>query len=62
MLTMFKLISVPREADAPRTGDRVALVHVGGLAPGMNPAVRAAVRLGVASGHTIARVLRWLRA
>ncbi|MFV0459352.1 MAG: 6-phosphofructokinase [Actinomycetales bacterium] len=53
LLTMFNLISVPPMPDAPKTGDRVAIVHVGGMAPGMNVAVRAAVRLGVASGHTM---------
>ncbi len=53
MLRMFGLISMPPAADAPTTGDRIAIVHVGGLAPGMNPAVRAAVRLGTASGHTM---------
>lgn len=53
LLQMFDLISVPPAADAPMTGKRVALMHIGGLAPGMNPAVRAAVRLGIASGHTM---------
>ncbi len=53
LLKMFDLISVPPQADAPTTGDRVAIVHVGGLAPGMDPAVRAAVRLGIKSGHTM---------
>ena len=36
--------------DRPR---RVGIMHVGGLAPGMNPAARAVVRLGVDHGHTM---------
>jgi 6-phosphofructokinase 1 len=32
---------------------RIALLHVGGLAPGMNAAVHAAVRLGLHRGHTM---------
>lgn len=32
-------------------GKRVAIMHAGGLAPGMNTAARAAVRLGMAHGY-----------
>ena len=32
---------------------RLAVLHCGGPAPGMNTAVRAAVRLGIDSGHTM---------
>jgi 6-phosphofructokinase 1 len=32
---------------------RIALLHVGGLAPGMNAAAAAAVRLGLDRGHTM---------
>lgn len=35
------------------SGKRIAIVHAGGLAPGMNTAARAAVRLGIARGHTM---------
>jgi 6-phosphofructokinase 1 len=42
--------AVPRVAVAARTR-RFAIVHGGGPAPGMNAAVRAAVRLGVDTGH-----------
>ena len=35
----------------PAQPRRIAIVHAGGLAPGMNPAVRAAVRLGLDRGH-----------
>ena len=38
------------EGEAPR---RVAILHAGGLAPGMNTAARAAVRLGIDRGHTM---------
>ncbi|HWS58973.1 MAG TPA: 6-phosphofructokinase, partial [Actinotalea sp.] len=34
-------------------GARIAIVHAGGLAPGMNTAVRAAVRFGHSRGHTM---------
>jgi 6-phosphofructokinase 1 len=39
----------------PPTGERLhlALMHAGGLSPGMNTAVRAAVRLGMDKGHTL---------
>ena len=32
---------------------RIAIIHAGGLAPGMNTAVRAAVRLGISRGYTM---------
>jgi len=35
---------------------RLAILHAGGPAPGMNPAVRVAVRLGMDKGHTILAV------
>lgn len=35
------------------SGKRIAIMHAGGLAPGMNAAARAAVRLGIARGHTM---------
>jgi len=36
---------------------RIAVLHVGGLAPGMNAAVHAAVRLGLYRGHTMLGVM-----
>ena len=42
----------PRE-DRPGFGKRLAVLHVGGLAPGMNSAARAAVRLGMQQGLTV---------
>lgn len=41
---------------APEPGGqslRIAVMHAGGLAPGMNAAVRAAVRLGIDKGHVM---------
>jgi 6-phosphofructokinase 1 len=45
----------------PETGKRrlrLAIMHAGGLSPGMNTAVRAAVRLGMDRGHTLLAVRR----
>lgn len=36
-----------------RAGRRIGVMHAGGLAPGMNTAARAAVRLGIDRGHTM---------
>ena len=41
----------PRAASGPEGRRRIGLMHVGGLAPGMNPAAKALVRLGVDRGH-----------
>jgi 6-phosphofructokinase 1 len=43
----------PSRIDAPEASKRIAIVHAGGLAPGMNAAARAAVRLGISRGHTM---------
>ncbi len=37
----------------PQRPSRIGIVNVGGLAPGMNAAARAAVRLGLDRGHTM---------
>jgi 6-phosphofructokinase 1 len=45
----------------PQSGDqqlRFAIMHAGGLSPGMNTAVRAAVRLGMDRGHTLLAIRR----
>jgi 6-phosphofructokinase 1 len=45
----------------PQTGEqqlRFAIMHAGGLSPGMNTAVRAAVRLGMDRGHTLLAIRR----
>ncbi|WP_296762965.1 6-phosphofructokinase [Varibaculum sp.] len=41
----------PTEEPQKKDAKRIAIMHVGGLAPGMNTAARAAVRLGIAAGH-----------
>jgi 6-phosphofructokinase 1 len=51
---------------APRTADvsqrrRIAIVHGGGAAPGMNTAVRVAVRLGMDRGHAMMAVRKGFR-
>ena len=46
----------PAQDDDPEdkgSGKRVAILHAGGLAPGMDTAARAAVRLGLAHGYTM---------
>lgn len=52
MVQVFKTISSPKPTtDTPKEKrKKVAIVHVGGLAPGMNVAARTAVRLGIDSG------------
>jgi 6-phosphofructokinase 1 len=52
MLQIFENIAsvLPDQVDS---GKRIAVMHSGGLAPGMNAAVRAAVRFGISRGHTM---------
>jgi 6-phosphofructokinase 1 len=52
MVSVFEEIAQARR-DAPADGARIAVLHAGGLAPGMNTAVRAAVRVGSSLGHTM---------
>lgn len=49
----FRTLSLPA---APKPGQRrfrIAVLNAGGLAPGMNTAVRAAVRFGIDRGHVM---------
>ncbi|MGV1004374.1 MAG: 6-phosphofructokinase [Candidatus Nanopelagicales bacterium] len=55
MLRVFAGIA-KAESPAGRQGTRIAILHAGGLAPGMNPAVRAAVRFGNSRGHDMLAV------
>ena len=48
--------AAPHPAPADRRSLRIAVVHSGGPAPGMNTAVRAAVRLGLDRGHSLLAV------
>lgn len=52
MVRVFRGIAqvAPEEVEG---GSRIAILHAGGLAPGMNAAVRAAVRFGRSRGHTM---------
>lgn len=56
-LRINEIMSNPPAADVipegPTTGKRIAVIHAGGLAPGMNTAARAAVRLGIGRGYTL---------
>ncbi len=51
MVDVFEGIASTRRQAG--TGARIAVLHGGGLAPGMNAAVRAAVRFGQSRGHTM---------
>jgi 6-phosphofructokinase 1 len=48
----------PSEPDPGTRPLRIAILHGGGPAPGMNTAVRAAVRIGLDRGHEVLRVDR----
>lgn len=56
-LRINEIMSNPPAADVvpegPTTGKRIGIVHAGGLAPGMNTAARAAVRLGIGRGYAM---------
>ena len=55
MVGIFDELVDPAGADrrGAGAGGRIAIVHAGGLAPGMNTAARDAVRLGIRRGHTM---------
>jgi 6-phosphofructokinase 1 len=53
--TLTRILPHPSAAGQPQL--RLAVLHAGGPAPGMNTAVRAAVRLGLDRGHTMLGVL-----
>jgi len=58
LLALRQQMSAPSDADS---GHRVMLAHVGAPAPGMNAAVRSAVRLGLAAGHTVLAAIDGLK-
>jgi 6-phosphofructokinase 1 len=47
------LRALPHEPDPGQKRHRLAIVHAGAPAPGMNAAVRAALRIGMDNGHII---------
>lgn len=52
MVTIFNALAEAEPRVSPgRAGRRIGIIHAGGLAPGMNTAVWAAVRLGIDAGH-----------
>lgn len=57
MLRINDIMARPPAADVTpqdrAASSRVAILHAGGLAPGMNTAARAAVRLGIAQGYAM---------
>ncbi len=54
MIRINRLLADPPTVSASRPRhQRIAIMHAGGLAPGMNTAARAAVRLGLARGFTM---------
>jgi 6-phosphofructokinase 1 len=57
--TLIKTLPREPKPDQPRL--RIAVMNAGGPAPGMNTAVRAAVRLGIDKGHVMLGVKNGLR-
>ena len=53
MVRVFDGIAHAKPANPAEESARIAVLHAGGLAPGMNTAVRAAVRFGISRGHTM---------
>lgn len=53
MAGIFGELTEPVRVQVGEDTKRVAIIHAGGLAPGMNTAARAAVRLGINRGHTM---------
>lgn len=53
--------AAPRPTAPGRRRFRIGIVHAGGLAPGMNNAVRAAVRLGLDRGYTVLAIKNGFR-
>lgn len=55
MVGVNDILSTPPQLTPEPSGtpQRIAILHAGGLAPGMNTAARAAVRLGIARGWTM---------
>ncbi|MFT4216548.1 MAG: 6-phosphofructokinase [Micropruina sp.] len=53
MTRLFAELAEPSRVAAGDGARRIGIIHGGGLAPGMNTAARAAVRLGISRGHTM---------
>ncbi|QOR47096.1 6-phosphofructokinase [Trueperella pecoris] len=53
MIDLYQTLSSPTAPERPENSKRIGIIHAGGLAPGMNPAARAAVKLGIDRGYTM---------
>lgn len=53
LLDAFDILALPPGSEVTPSGARVAIMHGGALAPGMNTATQALVRFGLAHGHTM---------
>ncbi|MDQ7991705.1 MAG: 6-phosphofructokinase [Propionicimonas sp.] len=53
MGAIFTELVDPTQEEVTPSSRRIAIIHAGGLAPGMNTAARDAVRLGLRRGHTM---------
>ena len=53
MIDLFATLSSPVAPERPEGSKRIGILHAGGLAPGMNPAARAAVKFGIDRGYTM---------
>lgn len=53
MSKIFGELVEPSHIDVDSNAKRIGILHAGGLAPGMNTAARAAVRLGINRGYTM---------
>ena len=53
MNKLFAELTEPCQVAPGADSKRIGIIHAGGLAPGMNTAARAAVRLGISRGHTM---------
>ncbi len=53
MTKIFNELAEPSRVQVGADSKRIGIIHIGGLAPGMNAATRAAVRLGISRGHTM---------
>ncbi len=53
MAKLFGELTEPSRISVAEGAKRIGLIHAGGLAPGMNTAARAAVRLGISRGYTM---------
>ncbi len=58
MIDVYRMLNEARPTVAPSDGaKRVAIMHAGALAPGMNPLARVAVRAGLDRGHKMIAVV-----